>query len=106
LHGVTVIDKSGCFFGDSIGKTFHFQCGRTSKTSNLIESSFALPYSYFLVLLFFPYGKLLKYFDLSVAENYIIDCLQKQLLALERDVDQYKHFQPNDPAFKTKAMLQ
>jgi hypothetical protein len=60
----------------------------------------------FLVLHFSPYGKLLNYFDLSVAENYIIDCLQKQLLALERDVDQYKHFQPNDPAFKTKAMLQ
>lgn len=32
--------------------------------------------------------------------------MQKQLLALEKDVDQYKHFQPNDPALKTKAMLQ
>lgn len=31
---------------------------------------------------------------------------QKQQLALEKDVDQYKHFQPNDPAIKTKAMLQ
>ncbi|XP_052123275.1 dynamin isoform X8 [Frankliniella occidentalis] len=34
------------------------------------------------------------------------DKLQKQQLALEKDVEQYKHFQPNDPAIKTKAMLQ
>lgn len=34
------------------------------------------------------------------------DRLQKQLLTLEKDVDQYKHFQPNDPSIKTKAMLQ
>ncbi|XP_059483199.1 dynamin isoform X6 [Neocloeon triangulifer] len=34
------------------------------------------------------------------------DKLQKQLLALEKDVEQYKHFQPNDPSIKTKAMLQ
>jgi dynamin 1/3 len=34
------------------------------------------------------------------------DKLQKQMLALEKDVDQYKHFQPNDPSIKTKAMLQ
>ncbi|KAL1132004.1 hypothetical protein AAG570_011614 [Ranatra chinensis] len=34
------------------------------------------------------------------------DKLQKQLLALEKDVDQYKHFRPDDPAIKTKAMLQ
>ncbi|KAL0276140.1 UNVERIFIED_CONTAM: hypothetical protein PYX00_003775 [Menopon gallinae] len=34
------------------------------------------------------------------------DKLQKQLLTLERDVEQYKHFRPDDPAIKTKAMLQ
>lgn len=34
------------------------------------------------------------------------DKLQKQMLALEKDVEQYKHFQPNDPSIKTKAMLQ
>ncbi|XP_075987343.1 dynamin-1 shibire isoform X6 [Anticarsia gemmatalis] len=34
------------------------------------------------------------------------DKLQKQLLALEKDVDQYKHFRPDDPSIKTKAMLQ
>jgi len=31
---------------------------------------------------------------------------QKQLLALEKDVEQYKHFRPDDPSIKTKAMLQ
>uniref|UniRef100_A0A182QYT8 Dynamin n=1 Tax=Anopheles farauti TaxID=69004 RepID=A0A182QYT8_9DIPT len=34
------------------------------------------------------------------------DRLQKQMLQLERDVDQYKHFRPDDPSIKTKAMLQ
>lgn len=34
------------------------------------------------------------------------DRLQKQMLALEKDVEQYKYFQPNDPSIKTKAMLQ
>ncbi|XP_014250967.1 dynamin isoform X3 [Cimex lectularius] len=34
------------------------------------------------------------------------DKLQKQMLALEKDVEQYKHFRPDDPAIKTKAMLQ
>nr|CAD7427725.1 unnamed protein product [Timema monikensis] len=34
------------------------------------------------------------------------DKLQKQLLTLEKDVDQYKHFRPDDPSLKTKAMLQ
>ncbi|XP_063906290.1 dynamin isoform X5 [Zophobas morio] len=34
------------------------------------------------------------------------DKLQKQLLTLEKDVDQFKHFRPDDPAIKTKAMLQ
>ncbi|XP_060524196.1 dynamin [Cylas formicarius] len=34
------------------------------------------------------------------------DKLQKQLLQLEKDVDQFKHFRPDDPAIKTKAMLQ
>lgn len=34
------------------------------------------------------------------------DRLQKQLLTLEKDVEQYKHFRPDDPAIKTKAMLQ
>jgi dynamin 1/3 len=34
------------------------------------------------------------------------DRLQKQMLVLERDVDQYKHFRPDDPSLKTKAMLQ
>ncbi|XP_076252071.1 dynamin-1 shibire isoform X3 [Rhynchophorus ferrugineus] len=32
--------------------------------------------------------------------------LQKQLLTLEKDVDQFKYFRPDDPAIKTKAMLQ
>lgn len=34
------------------------------------------------------------------------DKLQKQLLTLEKDVEQYKNFRPDDPAIKTKAMLQ
>ena len=34
------------------------------------------------------------------------DKLQKQMLALEKDVEQYKHFRPDDPSIKTKAMLQ
>ncbi|XP_025416158.1 dynamin isoform X3 [Sipha flava] len=34
------------------------------------------------------------------------DKLQKQLLALEKDVEQFKYFRPDDPAIKTKAMLQ
>lgn len=34
------------------------------------------------------------------------DKLQKQMLGLERDVEQYKHFRPDDPSIKTKAMLQ
>jgi dynamin GTPase len=45
--------------------------------------------------------------------NHIRECLpalrdkmQKQMLALEKDVEQYKYFRPDDPAIKTKAMLQ
>ena len=45
--------------------------------------------------------------------NHIRDCLpalrdklQKQMMALEKDVEQYKYFRPDDPALKTKAMLQ
>ncbi|CRL00328.1 CLUMA_CG013601, isoform A [Clunio marinus] len=45
--------------------------------------------------------------------NHIRDTLpslrdrwQKQLLTVEKDVDQSKHFQPNDPSIKTKAILQ
>ncbi|XP_053640847.1 dynamin isoform X4 [Cherax quadricarinatus] len=34
------------------------------------------------------------------------DKLQKQLLTMEKEVDQYKHFRPDDPSIKTKAMLQ
>lgn len=34
------------------------------------------------------------------------DKLQKQMLALEKDVEQYKYFRPDDPSIKTKAMLQ
>ena len=34
------------------------------------------------------------------------DKLQRQMLSLEKEVEQYKHFQPNDPSFKTKSMLQ
>lgn len=34
------------------------------------------------------------------------DSLQKKLFALERDVAEYKNFQPNDPGRKTKALLQ
>ncbi|CAO1408412.1 unnamed protein product [Diamesa tonsa] len=34
------------------------------------------------------------------------DKLQKQMLALEKDVQEFKHIQPNDPSIKTKAMLQ
>ncbi|XP_064649939.1 dynamin-1-like isoform X4 [Lineus longissimus] len=32
--------------------------------------------------------------------------LQSQLLSMERDVEEYKQFRPDDPARKTKAMLQ
>ncbi|XP_021963357.1 dynamin isoform X3 [Folsomia candida] len=45
--------------------------------------------------------------------NHIRDCLpalrdkmQKQMLCLEKEVEQYKYFRPDDPAIKTKAMLQ
>ncbi|KAF6205917.1 hypothetical protein GE061_020093 [Apolygus lucorum] len=34
------------------------------------------------------------------------DKLQKQMLTLEKEVEQYKHFRPDDPSIKTKAMLQ
>lgn len=34
------------------------------------------------------------------------DKLQKQSLTLEKDVEQFKHFRPDDPTIKTKAMLQ
>jgi len=34
------------------------------------------------------------------------DKLQRQMLSLEKEVEQYKYFQPNDPSIKTKAMLQ
>ncbi|GFR99868.1 dynamin-1 [Elysia marginata] len=32
--------------------------------------------------------------------------LQSQLLAMEKDVEEYKNFKPDDPARKTKAMMQ
>lgn len=32
--------------------------------------------------------------------------LQSQLLTMEKDVDEYKNFRPDDPARKTKAMMQ
>ncbi|KAL0202303.1 hypothetical protein M9458_000321 [Cirrhinus mrigala] len=32
--------------------------------------------------------------------------LQSQLLSLEKEVDEYKNFKPDDPARKTKALLQ
>ncbi|CEF63342.1 Dynamin [Strongyloides ratti] len=34
------------------------------------------------------------------------DSLQKKLFALEKDVAEYKNFQPNDPSRKTKALMQ
>ncbi len=34
------------------------------------------------------------------------DRLQKQVLSLEKEVEQYKYFRPDDPSIKTKAMLQ
>jgi dynamin GTPase len=34
------------------------------------------------------------------------DRLQKQHLSLEKEVEQYKYYQPDDPSAKTKAMLQ
>merc|ERR1712198_260972 len=34
------------------------------------------------------------------------DRLQRQMLGLEKEVEQYKYFQPDDPSIKTKAMLQ
>lgn len=34
------------------------------------------------------------------------DRLQKQYLSLEKEVEQYKYFRPDDPSIKTKAMLQ
>jgi len=32
--------------------------------------------------------------------------LQSQLLSMEKEVDEYKNFRPDDPARKTKAMMQ
>ncbi|CAO4387008.1 unnamed protein product [Caenorhabditis nigoni] len=34
------------------------------------------------------------------------DSLQKKMFAMEKDVAEYKNFQPNDPGRKTKALLQ
>nr|CAG4638278.1 EOG090X01UE [Cyclestheria hislopi] len=34
------------------------------------------------------------------------DRIQKQLLSMEKEVEQYKYFRPDDPSIKTKAMLQ
>ena len=34
------------------------------------------------------------------------DRLQKQVLSMEKDVEEYKNFRPDDPSRKTKAMLQ
>jgi dynamin GTPase len=34
------------------------------------------------------------------------DKLQRQMLGLEKEVEQYKYFRPDDPSIKTKAMLQ
>lgn len=34
------------------------------------------------------------------------DSLQKRLFAIEKDVAEYKNFQPNDPSRKTKALMQ
>ncbi|XP_023225471.1 dynamin-like isoform X2 [Centruroides sculpturatus] len=34
------------------------------------------------------------------------DKLQKQLISMEKDVDEYKNYHPDDPSRKTKAMLQ
>lgn len=34
------------------------------------------------------------------------DSLQKKLFALEKDVAEFKNFQPNDPSRKTKALMQ
>ncbi|XP_033239219.1 dynamin isoform X9 [Drosophila pseudoobscura] len=34
------------------------------------------------------------------------DKLQKQMLTLEKEVEEFKHFQPGDASIKTKAMLQ
>ena len=32
--------------------------------------------------------------------------LQSQLLSMEKDVEEFKNFRPDDPARKTKAMMQ
>jgi dynamin 1/3 len=34
------------------------------------------------------------------------DKLQKQLLAMEKDVAEFKNYRPDDPGRKTKAMMQ
>ncbi|XP_071035852.1 dynamin isoform X5 [Parasteatoda tepidariorum] len=34
------------------------------------------------------------------------DKMQRQMLSMEKDVEEYKHFHPDDPSRKTKAMLQ
>ena len=34
------------------------------------------------------------------------DRIQKMYLSLEKEVEQYKYFRPDDPSIKTKAMLQ
>ncbi|UYV71289.1 DNM2 [Cordylochernes scorpioides] len=34
------------------------------------------------------------------------DKMQRQLLTMEKEVEEYKHFRPDDPSRKTKAMLQ
>jgi len=48
----------------------------------------------------------LSRFDIKLYSSVTCFLLQKQLLTLEKDVEQYKNFRPDDPAIKTKAMLQ
>ena len=44
---------------------------------------------------------------LAKSSNFYEDSkLQKQLLSMEKEVEEYKHFRPDDPSIKTKAMLQ
>jgi len=51
-------------------------------------------------------GLCIKYLPLRSSQLGLRDRLQKQYLGLEKEVEQYKYFRPDDPSIKTKAMLQ
>ena len=57
-----------------------------------------------LVFLFFFHQQLTNHIRDTLPQ--LRNKLQQQLLAMEKDVAEYKNMRPDDPSRKTKAMLQ